>query len=208
MPGGLQNFGAMKVSSPPRLVSVHDAAQRQEVVFTKHFRHPQCTLSIRPFCVSTDLPVIYNRESTDFQVADLIAASYDFSGESSFARSYMVTLDNNMPLCEVDLCCALQDELCDHYRAIAGDFVMRLLPASPVRPGRRIFTNLLRTCLDFFELLPEVKRVFVESEIENHWQHPLLLNAGFRFRYKVCHEYKTTYLFYFALDKKGSSRFL
>ncbi len=198
----------MKVISPARLLNLNSAAQRQEVVFTKHFRHPQCSLSIRPFCVSTDLPLIYNREAADFLVADLIAASYGYSGESSFARSYMVTLDNNTPLCEVDLCCALQDELCDHYRAVAGDFVMRLLPASPGRPGRRTFTNLIRTCLDFFELLPEVKRVFIESEVENTWQHGLLLNAGFRFRYKIRHEYKTTYLFCFPLDKKATTRFL
>lgn len=193
----------MKLASPPlRLTNVTNPPFRQDLVFTKEFRHPHCTLSLRPFCVFTDLPVIYNRDSEESSLADLIAASYVYTHESSFARSYMVMLDHHLPVCEVDICRALQDEICDYYKAEQGDYIIRLLPASPGRIRRRLFTSLLQTCLEYFLELPEVKRIYIESETENTWQHELLVKSGFRLREKICQEYKNTNLYHYSPPRR------
>lgn len=193
----------MKVISPTlRLTNVNNPGLRQDLVFTKQFDHPNCSLSLRPFSVFTDLPVIYNRETDLGMVADLIAASYVYTRESSFARAYMILLDHQAPVCEVDICRALQDEVCDHYPAESGDYVMRLLPASPEKIRRRLYTGLLQTCLEYFLSLPEIKRIFIESEADNEWQHELLLKNGFRFREKICQEYKTTSLYQYSPPRK------
>jgi RimJ/RimL family protein N-acetyltransferase len=187
----------MKIAAPPLHLT--------DIVFAKEFRHPHCTLSLRPFCVFTDLPVIYNRDSDENSLADLIAASYVYTRESSFARSYMVLLDQNIPVCEVDICRALQDEVCDHYKAEQGDYVIRLLPASPRRIRRRLFTSLLQTCLEYFLELPEIKRIYIECETENTWQHELLLKSGFRLREKICQEYKNTNLYHYSPPRRSRS---
>jgi hypothetical protein len=190
------------VSLPLRLTNVNNLAYGQDIVFTKEFRHPHCTLSLRPFNVFTDLPAIYNREPGEDNLSDLIAASYVYTRESSFARSYMVLLDHHLPVCEVDICRALQDEVCDYFSAEAGDFIMRILPASPRRIRRRLFNSLLETCLEYFLELGEVKRIFIECETENSWQHDLLLKSGFRFREKICQEYKNTNLYHYSPPRK------
>jgi hypothetical protein len=194
----------MKVIAPPlRLANVTNPAFRQDKVFTKEFRHPHCSLSLRPFDVFHDLPVIYNRDTDASLVANLIAASYLYTRESSFARSYMILLDNTIPVCEVDICRALQDEVCDHYQAENGDYIIRLLPASPRRIRRRLFNCLLETCIEYFFSFPEVKRILIESETENGWQHELLLKAGFRFKGIIHQEYKSSNLYHFTPPRKS-----
>jgi hypothetical protein len=196
----------MKVIAPPlRLTNVNNPVCRQDIVFTKEFRHPHVILSLRPFNVFTDLPVIYNRDPDEDNLADLIAASYAYTRESSFARSYMVLLDHAMPVCEVDICRALQDEVCDYFKAEPGDFIIRILPASPRRIRRRLFTSLMETCLEYFLEFQEVKRIYIESETENNWQHDLLLKSGFRFKESICQEYKNTNLYHYSPSRKMRS---
>lgn len=197
----------MKVVSPPlRLTNVNQSDFVQDIVFTKEFRHPHCSLSLRPFNVFSDLPVIYNRPAEQDSLSELIAASYVYTRESSFARSYMVLLDHHLPVCEVDICRAMQDELCDYIKAAAGDYIVRILPASPRRIRRRLFSGLLETCLEYFLTFREVKRIFIESETENSWQHDLLLKNGFRFREKICHEYKDTHLYQYTPSLRNRGR--
>ena len=183
------------ISQAPRLANVNKPASRQDIVFTKEFRHPHCSLSLRQFDLFSDLPVMYNRKTDASLVADLIAATYVYTRESSFAQSYMILLDHSLPVCEVDICRALQDEVCDHYRAESGDYIMRLLPVSPRRIRRRLFTSLLETCIEYLLSLPKIKRIFLEGESENTWQHELLLKAGFKFRGRIVQEYKSSNLY-------------
>lgn len=191
------------IASLPGLANVNNPVFKQDAVFTKEFRHPHCSLSLRPFDVFTDLPAIYSRDTDEGVAADLIAASYVYTRESNFARSYMIHLDHSLPICEVDFCRTLQDEVCDHYKAENGDFVIRLLPASPRRIRRRLFTGLLQTCIEYFLSFPEVKRIFIESETENDWQHDLLLKAGFRYRNMIHQEYKNSNLYHYIPPKKS-----
>jgi hypothetical protein len=103
----------------------------------------------------------------------------------------------------VDICRDLQDEVCVHYQAEYGDFIIRLLPASPSRIRRRLFASLLQTCLEYFFSSADVKRIFIESEAENSWQHELLLRAGFRFREMIHQEYKNANLYYYTPPRKS-----
>lgn len=184
---------------------MNNPAYQLDAVFTKEFAHPLCTLSLRPFDVFTDLPVIYNRESDIGVSGDLIAASYVYTRESSFARSYMVMLDQHFPICEVDICRAMQDEICDYFKAEPGDYIIRLLSASPRRVRHRLFTSLLQTCLEYFQQFPEIKRIFIECDSENDWQHDLLLKCGFRFRERISQEYKTSNLYHYSPRRRTQS---
>jgi hypothetical protein len=193
----------MKVISPaPRLIGVSKPDGKQDIVFTKEFRHPHCSLSLRRFDVFSDLPVMYNRDADASLVADLIAATYVYTRQSSFAQSYMVLLDSSLPVCEVDICRAWQDEVCDHYRAESGDYIMRLLPASPRRILRRLFTSVLDTCRDYLLSHPPVKRILMECEADHPWQHELLLKAGFQLRGKFREEYKCCSLYLYMPQRR------
>ena len=184
------------ISTAPRLANVKNPATAQEIVFTKIFRHPHCSLSLQSFDVLGDLAAIYNL------VADLMVPPYVYPDESRFVRSYMILLDQSIPVCEVDICSALQDAVSDHIKAQTGDHMVRLLPASSRRIHRRLFTRVLQTCLEYFSSAPDVRRIFIECDIENTWQQQLLLKAGFRLKEKISHEYKTTNLYYFSTTRK------
>lgn len=145
---------------------------------------------------------MYKRDTEASLVADLIAASYEYTRESSFARSYMILLDHSIPVCEVDICCALQDEVSDHYKAGQGDYILRFLPASPKKIPPPLFALLIQTCVEYFASAPEVKKIFIECETGNAWQHELLLKAGFRFRHMIHQEYKDSNLYRYSTVKK------
>lgn len=197
----------MKVVSPPlRLTNADQSAYVQDIVFTKEFYHPHCSLSLRPFYILIDLPDIYNRVTEPDSISELIAAGYLNTRRPGFASSYMVLLDHHLPLCEVDISPALQDELCDYFKAEPGDYIVRFLPASPGRIRRRLFSGLVATCLEYFLEFSEVKKIFIESETDNSWQHDLLLKNGFRFREVICHEYKDTHLYQYTPSLRKRSR--
>lgn len=165
------------------------------VIFKKHFRYPNCDIHLRPFCISTDMPVVCNWAWKTNYAAELIAASYIYTSESSFARSYMAVINNSIPFCEVDICHASQDELCDHFPTTKGDYVLRLL-LSGKRISRPILLNLIQTCLEYFFSQPGIEKIYVEGEVDNTRYHQLLIKSGFRFQQKVYQSYKTSNLYY------------
>jgi hypothetical protein len=75
-----------------------DTGTGKEIVFTKRFTRPDTILSLRPFCIDSDLPELHKRNSYHPQLATLIASSYAFTSASTFAYSYMVLQDDGRPI--------------------------------------------------------------------------------------------------------------
>lgn len=169
--------------------------KKKEVVFTKHFQHPSCTLSLRPFCIPLDMPAIYSWAWKLSRAANTVAASYLYAGSSDFARSFMVLLNNRKALCQVDICAADKDELYDSYQTSSGDYIIRLLMNTTKKVFRPLHLKALQTCVEYFFLFPEIRQIIAEPEVENKVFNETLLKAGFQFEEQVYNQYATCNLF-------------
>lgn len=165
------------------------------IVFTKHFTHPDTVLSLRPFCVDTDLPELYKRKSHHPQLAALIASSYAYTSVSTFAHSYMVLQDNGRSLCAVDVCRASQDEIADYFETGANDYILRLTPVVPLTRNAGLYSCILATCMAWLALFPAIKSLVVECDAgQVNWQQALG-KAGFTCIHHISTEYKETMLY-------------
>jgi RimJ/RimL family protein N-acetyltransferase len=195
----------MKLASPfqplpelkSSLYSPAEPNSRNEIVYARHFRYPACKISLRPFCIVCDMPVIYNWAWKESYAAELIAESYQYTHESNFARSYMALSNNSRPICEVDICHASQDELCDQFPVLEGDYVLRLLVPGKNK-SRPLLSNVLQTCMEYFFRFPEVERILMEPDVENTDYNELLVRSGFCFQQTIYQLYKTSNLYYFT----------
>jgi hypothetical protein len=168
---------------------------KKEVVYFKRFQHPAFTISLRPFCIPRDMPAIYSWAWKLSRAANTVAASYLYAGHSDFARSFMAVVNNRLPVCQVDICAAEKDELCESYPKGEGDYIIRLLMNSNKTTIRTLHIKALQTCLEYFFLFPEVKQIIAEPEADNKMYNELLLKAGFQFEGQVYNQYTICNLF-------------
>ena len=196
----------------PERSSLHQPAHAQhnsyvikEIVYSKYFRYLSCKISLRPFCIHTDMPLVYNWAWKYHAAPELIAASYRYTSESSFACSYMALLNDRTPIGEIDICHAIQDELCDHYKALPGDFIMRL-----IIPGRHLSKqlqiHLIQTCTEYFFENPRIERIIAEPELASRPYDEIMMRSGFRFLQKIYQSYKISNLYYCTRDSIPKKR--
>jgi len=171
------------------LITASGLNSKKEVVYTKHFQHPSCTLSLRPFCIPRDMPAIYNWAWKLSRAANTVAASYLYAGSSDFARSFMVLVNNRLALCQVDICTADKDELYDTYPTSSGDYIIRLLMNTNKKTVRPLHLKALQTCVEYFFLFPEIKQIIAEPEADNKIFNEILLRAGFLHEEQVFNQY-------------------
>jgi len=176
------------------LIAATGLNMKKEVVFVKHFQHPTCTLSLRPFSVSRDMSAIYSWAWKLSRAAKTVAASYQYAGNSDFARSFMVML-NRIAICQVDICCADKDELYDAYPTSSGDYIIRLLMNTNKKTVRPLHLKALQTCVEYFFLFPEIRQIIAEPETDNKAFNEILLKAGFQFEEQVYNQYALCNLF-------------
>jgi hypothetical protein len=177
------------------LITATGMVVKKEVVYTRFFHHPHRSISLRPFCIVRDMPVIYNWAWRMSPAADIIAASYLYTGISNFARSFMVLVNNRFPLCQVDICHAAKDELFESYRSAPGDFIMRILLNTDKKKIRPLHVHALQTCIEYFFSFSEVKQLVAAPDAGNKLFNELLLKAGFRFREKIYNQYSVSNLY-------------
>jgi RimJ/RimL family protein N-acetyltransferase len=177
------------------LITATGHNMKKEVVYTKHFQHASYTLSLRPFCVPDDLSAIYSWAWKLSRAADTVAASYQYAGNSDFARCFMVKRNNRIAICQVDICAADKDELYDTYPTAEGDYIIRVLMNSNKKIVRPLHLKALQTCMEYFFLFPEIRQVIAEPEADNKVYNEILLRAGFRFEEKVYNQYTLCNLF-------------
>jgi len=168
---------------------------KKEVVYAKHFQHPSCTLSLSPFSVSRDMPAVFSWAWKPGRAAKTLAASYQYAGNSDFARSFMVMLSNRFAICQVDICAADKDELYDAYPTSSGDYIIRLLMNTNKKTVRPLHLKALQTCVEYFFLFPEIRQIIAEPETDNKAYNEILLKAGFQFEEQVHNQYALCNLF-------------
>ena len=196
----------MPVQPGPDLYSsVAGSFHQKDIVYTKYFRSPSSRISLRPFCIASDVPVINNWAWKASDAADLIAASYAYTKESDFARSYMVTGNKNRPVCEADFSHAWQDELCDQFLINEGDYILRLL-LSGKKNSRTLLYHVLQTCLEYFFRFPGVERILMEPDADHKEHNELLLKCGFRFQQTIYQSYKTSNLYFLTRQEYLAKR--
>ena len=168
----------------------------EEIVFSKDFPAAGYNISLRRFCISTDMQAIYHWAWKTSTAAKLLASSYVYTHESNFARSYMVFLNDTIPVCQVDICRSLQDDICDHYKVSPGDYIVRIIVHLQKKKNRRFYVDVLRCCLEYFFSSTEVERIIIEPDVENERYNDLVIHSGFRFLQRIYQPYKASNLYY------------
>jgi hypothetical protein len=189
-----------KLPGHESLSKLHPPVSLEEIVFSKKFPDKGYHLSLRRFCISTDMQAIYHWAWKKDSAANLLASSYTYTNESSFARSFMVFMNESTPVCQVDICRSQQDDICDHYKAVPGDFVIRMLIHLQKKKPKQFYVDVLKTCLEYFFLSPEVERVIIEPDVENERYNDLVINTGFHFQQRIYQPYKISNLYYYTRD--------
>jgi hypothetical protein len=170
-------------------------AAKKEVAYNKFFHHPNHSISLRSFCIERDMPVIQQWAWNISQAADIVSASYLYTGASDFARSFMVLANNRIPLCQVDICHAAKDELYESYRSAPGDFIIRFLLNTDRKKISLLHIKALQTCIEYFFSFTEVKQLVAAPDAGNKLHNELLQKAGFRFREKMYSQYSVSNLY-------------
>jgi len=97
-------------------------------VFTREISGQSLRITVRPFCVATDMPVLFKWMSQEYAGPLLSRAqppyeleeSYTSMIESDFAQPFM-GLVNDIPVCQMDIYKTQQGAISLSYPARAGD---------------------------------------------------------------------------------------
>src|SRR5882757_7006502 len=146
-----------------RLCNALLPAGKESGVAFKELPDRQLRISVRPFCVATDLSILYQWMSREYagplllrpQPSEELEESYLSMLASDFAQPFMGLL-NDVPVCQVDVYKTQQDAISLYYNARPGDYGIHLFLA-PLTVQENILI-LLRTCLEYFFSFPEVDR--------------------------------------------------
>lgn len=168
---------------------------RKEVVYAKHFLPSSLSISLKPFCVPRDMTTMYKWAWKLSRASESVAASYLYTGYSDFARSFMALINNRIPVCQIDICVADKDELCENYSSSPGDYIIRLLMNTNKKIVRSLHLKALQTCIEYFFSFPEVRQITAEPEADNKLYNDLLQQAGFQFDNQVYRQYSLCNLF-------------
>jgi hypothetical protein len=142
-------------------------------------------LTVRPFCVATDIPIVFKWMGQEF-AGPLLARSqppheleefYTSVIESDFAQPFM-GLINDTPVCQLDIYKTQLDIISLSYPARPGDYGLQLTLAPLIAEDNMAL--LLRTCLEYFFSFPEVGRIIVNIEAENEHLRQLFKKLRFR----------------------------
>lgn len=186
------------VAPQENLITTAGLLTKKEVIHSKFFNAPACNISLRPFCVTRDMPVITNWAWKISKAADMVAASYMYTGDSDFARSFMVLINNRYPVFQIDISNAAKDELFESYSHTPGDYIIRFLLNSDKKKIRPLHVKAMQTCIEFFFSHIEIKRLIAEPDTSNKLHNELLQKAGFSFKEKIHHQYSVSNLYVFS----------
>ncbi|MDO6429135.1 GNAT family N-acetyltransferase [Flavitalea sp. BT771] len=157
-------------------------------------------VSVRPFCVSTDVSILYKWLSQEYggpllartQPPEELEESYASMIASDFAQPFMALI-NDVPVCQVDVYKAQQDAISLYYNVRPGDYGIRVLPAPLAIQQNMVL--VIRTCLEYFFSFPEVGRITADVDIKSEWDNTLFRQAGFRASQKIQLPYKHSMLY-------------
>jgi len=164
-----------------------DPFHKQAPLFAKSYPGDNYTISIRPFCVSTDMELLYGwleqqigmqfwkkdnpRQELLQSYADILASTY--------SQSLLCLLDDR-PACEMDVSQAPYNEVFMYLDAGKGDYALWLIMSSYVTV-RNAYANIVKACLEYLFSFEGPERVITYLPAYDEWSNHLLKNAGFEY---------------------------
>lgn len=172
----------------------------QHVIYSRHFKTDQVTISLRLLCLSADLPVIYNwlpweytRHLKKEAHIEHLQEIYSRIAGSGTAQSFMVMM-NGTNLAQADVYQASADDISLQYAGKPGDYKLQFL----IKPERLLIGNYsicaIQTVVEFFFSFQEVKRIVMQLD-ENEYLNNKMEKAGFIFHKKTISRQKTSRLY-------------
>jgi len=178
------------------LIAATSRASKKEIVYRKHFHHPSFNISLRPFCITRDMPALHGWIRNLSRAVNAVAISYLYADHSDFTRSFMALVNNNrVPVCQIDICSAEKDELYELYPASPGDYVIRLLMNTNKKTVRDLQIKALQTSIEYFFLFPEIRKIIAQPEIDNKLYNEILYKSGFQFEDQMYNQYTLSNVF-------------
>jgi hypothetical protein len=164
-----------------------DPFHQQAPVFVKPYPSENYTLTIRPFCVTTDMEVLYGwleqQMGMQFWKKDSprqeLLQSYTDILESTYSQSLVCLLDNR-PVCQMDISQAPYNEVFMYLDAGKSDYAMWLI-MSPYVTVRNAYSNIVKSCLEYFFSFEGPERIITYLPAHDEWSNHLLKNAGFEY---------------------------
>lgn len=165
----------------------------------------QLKISVRPFCIATDLPVLYKWMSQEYagpllshlQPPHDMEEFYATMIESDLAQPFM-GLINDVPVCQIEVCKTQQDAISLYYNARRGDYRIQMVSAPLAVQENMIL--LVKTCLEYFFSFPEVGRIVADIDTGNEWSNTLFKKAGARSAQKIQIPYRSSTLYVCTRD--------
>ena len=170
-----------------------------EILYKKSFAGKNCVISLRLLSIKKDIELIYNWVNQEYakrfwqmdgRPIDQLKETYQYIMLSDFAQSYLALLDN-VPICQLDVYHALQDEVSLFYNAQEGDYGVHLLMAPNKKKISNLTIHVFQTFLEYFFSHSEVKRIVGEPDAANMNANKLVKTLGFQFQHKIAMSYKT-----------------
>lgn len=156
-------------------------------VFVKSYPAENYTLTIRPFCVTTDMDALYgwleeqaglSLHDKDSPRKELLQTCIDIL-ESNYSQSLLCLLDDK-PVCQADIYKAPFNEIFMYVDSRAGDFAFRPI-MSPYVTLRNAYVNIVKAYLEYLFSFEAVERVVTYLPVYDEWSNHLLKNAGFEY---------------------------
>ncbi len=164
-----------------------DPFHQQAPVFFKSYPEDNYTLTIRPFCVSTDMEVLYGwlEQQTGMRFWEKdsprqeLLQSYTDILESAYSQSLLCLLDDR-PACQMDISQTPYNEVFMYLDAGKGDYALWLI-MSPYVTVRNAYANIVKACLEYFFSFDGSERIITYLPAYDEWSNHLLKNAGFAY---------------------------
>jgi len=164
-----------------------DPINRQAPIFVKSYPVENYKLVIRPFCIATDMEVLFGwleqqmgiqfwRENSPRQE---LLQSYKDVLESDHSQSLLCLLDDR-PVCLVDISRAPYSEIFMYLDSCSNDYSIWLIMSAYVTV-RNAYVNIVQAYLDYFFSSDNVQRIVTYQPAYDEWSNHLLRNAGFRY---------------------------
>jgi len=162
-----------------------DSFHPQPPVFDKHYSNNSYRITIRPFCVTTDLELIcgWLEEQLDISFQgennprEELRQSYIDLAASTYAQSFLCLLDDKA-ICQADVMEFLYSDLALYLNSDANDYFIRLT-MSDYATMRNVYEHIVNAMLEYLFSFDEVQRVLTYLPVQDEWSNHLLKEAGF-----------------------------
>jgi RimJ/RimL family protein N-acetyltransferase len=175
--------------------------------YTRQFTECGYAISIRPFNIKNDFPLAYEWISRTYEPHQWkqsgpgrqMEDTYRMMLESDLVQPFIV-LQNNQPVCLIDIYQGIYHELSLHYDMQADDYVLQYILAPHKKNNHMLINCILQTCLHYFFSYTEVKRIISDPNILDTMMNEAMHKAGFRLISKLDTPYKRANLYYCTLN--------